>query len=111
MATPSSPTVTRSRYNIWGDASGIANPIVYFGPTVDLDSPDSQVTSANTLRVTRFNETTGAEEHYTPGGGSNDFHTLDRGSLDGGVAVGQGLGRVYVIFAKADFVLDHACPA
>lgn len=104
-------TVTRSIYNIFGSAGGTPNSIVYFGPTLDMDAAGSPITSANTLKVWRVNETTNAPESYTPGGGSNDFHSLDRGSLAGTTNAGQGLGRGYVIVAKADFLLPHACPA
>lgn len=104
-------TVVRNRHSVFGAAGGVPNVVVYFGPELDLDGADSPVTAANTLRVTRFDESTGDPEHYEPGGMANDFTTLDRGSLDGGTSPGRGLGRHYVIFAKADFTLDHSAPA
>jgi hypothetical protein len=104
-------TVVRSPYNIPGDSGGVATAIVYTGPTLDMDAAGSPITSSNTYKVWRKNESTGAWESYVPGGGSNDFHVLDRGSLNGAVAVGQGLGRGYVIVAKSPFLLSFCRPA
>lgn len=104
-------TVTKSRYNIIGASYGIPNNVVYFGPILDLTSVDSPITIDNTLRVWRHNETTGAWEYYEPGAGGNDFTTMDRGSLAGGVTTGYGLGRGYIIVAKSSFIMDNVAPA
>lgn len=103
-------TVVRSRYNVFGSASGIPNAGIYFGPTMDLTSPDCIINSTNTHKIWRTNESTGAWESYVPGVGG-DFTTLDRGSLNGQVDLGKGLGRGYVIIGKADYLLPYFTPA
>ena len=94
-------TVTRSRFNIIGSSGGTPNSIVYFGPTLDMTALDSPITSTNTLKVWRYTEA-GVLQSYVPGGGGNDFTSLDAGLL--------GLGRGYVIIAKSDFSMPYCFP-
>ncbi len=88
--------------NILGTADGRPNFVVYTGPSHDMDSAE-WFTADNTLKVVRWNQSTGAAEIYIPGGGSNDFHVLDGGYA--GVH-----GRGYLIIASANFVLPHCVP-
>lgn len=103
-------TVTRSRYNIFGSGYGVPNPVVYVGPELDMTLSGGPINAANTIKVWRQNEMTGAWESYVPGVGG-DFTTLDRGTLMGAASGMQGgLGRGYLVIAKADFVLPHSIP-
>ncbi len=77
---------------------GKYNPIIYFGPDLDMTSINSPITSTTVYKVHRPED----DSVYIPGGVSNDFSMLTAGF--------NGHGGRYIIVAKINFLLDHCVP-